>query len=116
MKKAVVFALLGILLLFGAGLVAGLKVFPPCDRILVDEPGAPPLAPGEMSWDTYKKTKLALGAFDLVNGLTKHELETLHTNNSLGFYYLVGCLWLVLGLRPWTRWANQKGKTSGLRR
>jgi hypothetical protein len=59
----------------------------------------PPLPPGEMSWNTYKKIKLALGAFDLVNGLTKQELETLHTDNRLGFYFLLVCLWLALGLR-----------------
>jgi hypothetical protein len=99
MKKAVVFTLLGFFLLFGAGLVAGLHVFDPWDRILVDKAAAPPPAPGEMSWNTYKKIKLALGPFDLVNGLTKHDLETIHTGNSLSFYYLLACLWLVLGLR-----------------
>ena len=108
MKKAVAFTLLGIVLLFGVSLLAGLKVFQPWDRILVDRPGDPPLAPGEMSWNTYKKTKLALGSFDLVNGLTKHDLETMNTNNSLGFYFLVGCLWMVLGLRLWKRWAKQQ--------
>jgi hypothetical protein len=99
MKKAVVCALAGIILLFGVGLVAGLHVFAPWDRILADKPGDPLLAPGEMSWNTYKKTKLALGSFDLVNGLTKHDLETMHTDNSLGFYYLLACLWLVVALR-----------------
>jgi len=99
MKKAVVCALLGLFLLFGAGLVAGLHVIEPQERLLVDNPADPPLAPGEMSWDTYKKIKLALGAFDLVNGLTKHELETLHTDNRLGFYFLVVSLWLALALR-----------------
>ena len=99
MKKAVLFTLLGIMLLFGAGLVVGRTLSDPRDRILVDKPGTPPPAPGEMSWDAYKKTKLALGSFDLVNGLTKHDMETLHVHNSLGFYYLVACLWLVLGLR-----------------
>jgi hypothetical protein len=34
-----------------------------------------------------------------VNGLTKQELETLHTDNRLGFYFLLVCLWLALGLR-----------------
>jgi hypothetical protein len=51
-----------------------------------------------------------------VNGLTKKDLETLNTSNSLGFYYLVGCLWLVLGFRLWNRWTNHKDKTAGLRR
>jgi hypothetical protein len=99
MKKAIAFILLGIVFLVGVGLMAGWHVFGPRDRILVDKPGYPPLAPAEMSWNAYKKTKLALGSFDLVNGLTKHDLETLHVHNNLGFYYLVACLWLVLGLR-----------------
>jgi hypothetical protein len=99
MKKAVIFTLLGIFLLFGISLVAGTKVFAPWYRILVDKPGTPPPAPGKMSWNTYKKVKLELGSFDLVNGLTKHDLETLDTERSLSFYYLVACLWLVVGLR-----------------
>jgi len=99
MKKAMVFAFFVLFSLFWVGLVTGLQAFEPWDRILADKPGNPPLAPGEMSWNAYKKTKLALGSFDLVNGLTKHDLETLHVHNNLGFYYLVGCLWLVLGLR-----------------
>lgn len=116
MKKAIVFALLGILVLFSAGLLAGLHVFEPWNRILVDKPGDPPPAPGEMSWNTYKKTKLALGSFDLANGFTKNDLETINTHNSVGFYFLLGCLWLVLGLRLVNRWTNHKDKTGGLRR
>jgi hypothetical protein len=99
MKKAVAFTLLGFFLLFGVSLVAGTRVFAPWYRILADKPGTPPPPPGEMSWNTYKKVKLELGSFDLVNGLTKHDLETIDTDRSLGFYYLLACLWLVLGLR-----------------
>lgn len=123
MNKVVVFTVLGIFLLFGASLVAGRHVFDPWQRLLVEPPpgapGAPDLAPGEMSWMTYKKVKLALGSFDLVNGLTKHELETIHTNRSLGFYYLLVCLWLVLGLglvfgRHWGRRKSWRpGATDG---
>jgi len=116
MKKAVAFTLLGIFVLFGISLVAGFKAFQPWERVLADQPGDPPPAPGEMSWNNYKKIKLALGSFDLVNGLTKKDLETLNTSNSLGFYYLVGCLWLVLGFRLWNRWSNHRDKTAGLRR
>jgi len=108
MKKAVAFTLLGFLLLFGVSLVASLHMFERYDRILVDKPGDPPLAPGEMSWNKYKKIKLALGSFDLVNGLTKHELETIDTGRSLGFYYLVACLWLILGMRFGFRWPHRK--------
>jgi hypothetical protein len=99
MKKAILFSLLGILLLFGAGLVAGLHVFAPWERLLQDQPGTPPPRQGEMTWNTYKKIKLALGSLDLVNGLTKSDLETMNADNSLGFYYLVACLWLVVALR-----------------
>ncbi len=99
MKKAVVFALFGIFSLFWVGLVSGLQVFEPWDRILADRPGTPPPAPGEMSWNSYKKVKLALRSFDLVNGLTKHDLETMNSDPSLGFYSAMACLWLALALR-----------------
>ncbi|MEJ2672963.1 MAG: hypothetical protein P8168_12345 [Deltaproteobacteria bacterium] len=99
MKKAVLFILLGIFLLFGVSLLANFHMFQRLHSVLADKPGDPPPAPGTMSWNTYKRVKLELGSFDLVNGLTKHELETLSAENNLGFYYLVGCLWLVLGLR-----------------
>jgi hypothetical protein len=99
MKKAVAFSLLGLLLLFGAGLAAGSQVFAPWERYLAEQPGDPPPAPGEMSWNSYKKTKLALGSFDLVNGLTKHDLETIGADRSLGFGFLLVCLWLALGMR-----------------
>jgi len=110
MKKAVAFTLLGFFLLFGVSLVASLRMFQRYDRILVDKPGDPPLGQGEMSWNTYKKIKLALGSFDLVNGLTKHELETLDTGRSLGFYYLVACLWLIVGMRLRFWWPHRKIK------
>jgi hypothetical protein len=108
MKKAVAFTLLGFFLLSGVSLVARLHVFQRHD--LVDKPGDPAPGPGEMSWNTYKRVKLALGSFDLVNGLTKHELETIDTGRSLGFYYLVACLWLVLGMRFGFRWPHRKIK------
>jgi 4-amino-4-deoxy-L-arabinose transferase-like glycosyltransferase len=110
MKKAVIFTLLGFFLLFGVSLVAGTMVFAPWYRILVDKPGTPSPPPGEMSWNTYKKVKLELGSFDLVNGLTKHDLETLDTARSLSFYYLVACLWLVVGMRFGFRWPHRKIK------
>jgi len=99
MKKAVIFTLLGIFLLFGVSLIAGLQVFDQGDRILADKPGDTLLAPGEMSWQSYKKIKLAMGSFDLANGLTKADLETMDTARSLGFYGLMACIWLVMALR-----------------
>jgi hypothetical protein len=99
MKKAVIFTLLGFFLLFGVSLAANDYMFKRLGRILVNKPGDPSTPAGEMSWNAYKKIKLTLGSFDLVNGLTKHDLDTLNTEDSLGFYYLIACLWLVLGLR-----------------
>ena len=96
--------------MFGVSLVASLHMFQRYDRILVDKPGDPLPGPGEMSWNTYKKIKLTLGSFDLVNGLTKHELETIDTGRSLGFYYLVACLWLIVGMRLRFRWPHKKIK------
>jgi hypothetical protein len=99
LKKVIVFSLLGILLLSGVGLVVHFRMFAPWERLLAEKPAGPSPAPGEMSWSAYKKTELELGSFDLVNGLTKHDLETIGAKRGLGFYYLVGCLWLAVGLR-----------------
>jgi hypothetical protein len=80
--------------------VSGLEVFEPWYRFSINSQVTPPSAPGEMSWDSYKKIKLAFGSFDLFNGLTKQDLETMkNADPSLGFYYLMACLWLALGLR-----------------
>ena len=98
MKKAVLSILLGIFLLFGVSLVANFHMFRHINRILVDKTEPPP-APGEMSWKTYKRVKLELGSFDLVNGLTKHDMDAMRADNNVGFYYLIACLWLVLGMR-----------------
>jgi hypothetical protein len=97
MKKAVLFTLLSIFLLFGVGALARMEVFPHYQP--VNPRTEPPTAPGEMSWNTYNKAKMALGSFDLVNGLTRHDLETLDTHRSFSFYYLVACLWLAAGMR-----------------
>jgi hypothetical protein len=98
MKKVVLTILLGIFLLFGVGLVANFEMFRHITRVSVDKT-EPPAAAGEMSWKTYKRVKLELGSFDLVNGLTKNDLDAMRADKNLSFYYLMGCLWLVLGLR-----------------
>jgi hypothetical protein len=97
MKKAVIFTLLGIFLLFGVGALARMEVFPHYQP--VNPRTESPTAPGEMSWNTYNRAKMALGSFDLVNGLTRQDLETLDSHRSLSFYYLVACLWLAAGMR-----------------
>jgi hypothetical protein len=97
MKKAVIFSLLGIFLLFAAGALARIEILPnyqPVNRL-----AEPPTAPGEMSWNTYNKVRMAMGSFDLVNGLTRQDLESLDSHRSLSFYYLVACLWLAAGMR-----------------
>jgi hypothetical protein len=109
MKKAVLFTLLGIFLLFGAGALARMEIFPhyqPINRLT-----EPPTAPGEMSWNTYNKAKMALGSFDLVNGLTRQDLETLDSHRSFSFYYLVACLWLAAGMRFKFRRAHHRKAT-----
>jgi hypothetical protein len=111
MKKAVIFTLLGLVLLFGVSLVASFYMFQRYDRILAEQPGDPQPPPGQMSWKSYKKIRLALGSFDLVNGLTKNDLDTMHAGNHEGFYYLIGCLWLVLGLRFGLRRPRSKAKS-----
>jgi hypothetical protein len=98
MKKAVLITLMGIFLLFGVGLVAYFHMFQHLNHILADMPGDPRPAPGEMSWNAYKKVRIEIGSFDLANGLTKHDLEAMGADNNVGFYYLMGCLWLVFGL------------------
>jgi hypothetical protein len=98
MKKAVLIILLGIFLLFGVGLVANFYMFQHLNHVLADKPGDPPPAPGKMSWNAYKKVEIEIGSFDLVNGLTKRDLESMRADNNVGFYYLLACLWLVFGL------------------
>jgi hypothetical protein len=97
MKKAVLFTLLGIFLLSAAGALARMEILPryqPINRL-----AEPPTAPGEMTWNTYNKAKMALGSFDLVNGLTRQDVETLDSHRSFSFYYLVACIWLAAGMR-----------------
>ena len=106
MKKAVFFTLLSIFLLFAAGALARIKGFPHYQTANLHT--EPPTAPGEMSWNTYNKVKMSMGSFDLVNGLTRHDIEALDAHRSLSFYYLVGCLWLAAGMRLKFRRSRQR--------
>jgi len=113
MKKAVLSILLGIFLLFGVGLVANFEMFRHITPASVDK-GDPPPAPGEMSWKTYKRVKQELGSFDLVNGLTRHDLDAMRADDNVGFYYLIACLWLVVGMRLGLRRpAKKPGPSAG---
>lgn len=103
MNKMVLFFLAGITLLFIGGLYAGFQVFEPWERILA-EPVSPDLPPGvtptEMTWKGYRKVKLAFNSFDLANGLTKTDLESMsQANGAVGFYFLLAGLGLCIGLR-----------------
>jgi|UniRef100_A0A7C5ELS7 hypothetical protein len=103
MNKMVLIFLAGITLLFIGGLYAGFQVFEPWERLLAEPvptlkvPGA---ADTEMTWKGYRKVKLAFGSFDLANGLTKNDLETMsQANGAVGFYFLLASLGLCIGLR-----------------
>lgn len=103
MKKMVLFFLAGLVLLFLGGLVAGFHVFEPWERLLAEPAPSPQVSdtfPTEMSWKGYRKVKLAFGSFDLANGLTKNDLETMSQgNHAFGFYFLLASLGLCIGLR-----------------
>jgi len=103
MNKMVLFFLGGLALLFLGGLVAGFHVFEPWERLLAEPVSvtpAPDTIPQEMSWKGYRKVKLAFGSFDLANGLTKNDLETMSQGSqAFGFYFLLACLGLCIGLR-----------------
>jgi hypothetical protein len=55
--------------------------------------------PEKISWAEYKKLKITCSSFDLMAGLTKKELENLPEHRSFAFYWLLGCLLLLLGFR-----------------
>lgn len=101
-NKMTLLFLSGIFLLFVGGLLAGLKVYGPAERGLAES--APvrmgETRPGQMSWEGYQRTKLALRSFDLANGLSKKDLEFMsQKGKSLGFFFLLACVGLCLGLK-----------------
>ncbi|MEW6388327.1 MAG: hypothetical protein AB1491_12495 [Thermodesulfobacteriota bacterium] len=63
--------------------------------------GGSALAQGEaFSFKEYKEMKIAFGSFDLFNGLTFVEIETLASRNLTFFFgFLILCLWVSTFLR-----------------
>ena len=63
--------------------------------------GGSALAQGEIfSFKDYKEMKIAFGSFDLFNGLTFGEIETLASRNLTFFFgFLILCLWVNTFLR-----------------
>jgi len=48
----------------------------------------------------FRKARLALSSFDLIGGLTNQDLETIpNLNRFFPFFFLLVCLWLILGLK-----------------
>ncbi len=101
-NKMVLVFLAGMTLLFVGGLWAGFQVFEPWERVPAEP--VPALTSGEvtsdLTWKGYRMVKLAFVSFDLANGLTKQDIETMsHGNKSVGFYFLLASLGLCIGLR-----------------
>jgi hypothetical protein len=49
----------------------------------------------------FSRMKQAFASFDLVGGLTEQDLDnmTLTSRRFAAFFFLLACLWLVLGLK-----------------
>ena len=106
MRTMTIIVLLGLTLLFLGSLYIGPKVFSSYERSLDSqlsqaEQTAPPDKAKEVRKRVnYRKVRLALSSFDLVGGLTNHDLETIPTfNRFFPFFYLIACFWLILGLK-----------------
>ncbi len=95
MSKVRIYTLLGFFLLFGVILVAREKIV--THRGL--KTAATQKSVDQMGWKEYQNIKQSMSSFDLANGLTMNDLTSLSFRRSLSFYYLLACLWLVVGLR-----------------
>lgn len=98
MKQALLFTL-GVLILFGLGLVAGRQVFTPIEQRLVEEAVTSPENSAAAQMADYKRQKLAFISFDLFNGLSRKDIEALPDQRALSFYGLVAALMAVVLLR-----------------
>jgi hypothetical protein len=98
MAKGVAVILIGLVILSLFSIVAGQRVFPPAERNLYR--GGEVQSEHLKEKSDLRKIRLAFSSFDLVAGLTNHELETLPTNDQTFFFlYLLACLWLLWGLK-----------------
>ncbi|MBW1992095.1 MAG: hypothetical protein JRI59_08280 [Deltaproteobacteria bacterium] len=106
MKKATTIILVGIVLLFLGGLVAGQRIFPAHERSLAplthDQTAnlSPAAVKAMEKHDNLWKARLAFSSFDLLAGFSSQELENLPALNLIyPFAVLMACLWLVVGLK-----------------
>ncbi|MEJ2068855.1 MAG: hypothetical protein P8X65_03075 [Syntrophobacterales bacterium] len=106
MRTMTIIVLAGLVLLFLGSLFIGPKVFSSYERSLdsqlsqAEKTLPPAIAKQVRKRVNYRKVRLALSSFDLVGGLTNHDLEAIPTySRAFSFYFLLACLWLVLGLR-----------------
>jgi hypothetical protein len=95
MTKVTIYTLLGILLLFSVIQLAREKVAARRGVKIVSAQKSV----DQMSWREYLNIKQSMSSFDLANGLTMNDLISLSFKRGLSFYYLLACLWLVMGLR-----------------
>ena len=105
MWKMTSIIILGLVLLFLGSLFIGKKVFSPYERSLDSqlrqaEQNSPQTAEAVRKQVYFRKARLALSSFDLVGGLTTHDLETIPSISlTFPFFYLLACFWLILGLK-----------------
>jgi hypothetical protein len=105
MWKMTLIIMSGLVLLSLGSLYIGPKVFSSYEHSLDGqlsqaEQTSPQTAEAIRKRVQIRKARLAVSSFDLVGGLTSHELETIPTLNlAFPFFYLLACFWLILGLR-----------------
>jgi len=97
-KPAVAF-LAFMMLLGGAGLVAGRQVFAPWERVLSpaepQDPSTSALMSPAMDEKQYKKIRLAFNSFDLAGGLTRSDWEAIPSQNTFFFAFLLVCVGIL---------------------
>ena len=106
MRAMTIVILAALVLLFLGSLFIGPRVFSSYERNLdqqlsqAEQTSSPETYHQVRKRVNFRKVRLALSSFDLVGGLTNHDLETIPTySRFFPFLYLLACIWLILGLR-----------------
>jgi len=106
MRAMTIVILSALVLLFLGSLFIGPQVFSSYERNLdqqlsqAEQTSSPEAYQQVRKRVNFRKVRLALSSFDLVGGLTNHDLETIPTySRFFPFLYLLACIWLILGLR-----------------
>ena len=100
MKAALIFCS-AMTLLFVVGLVAGQKVFkhhrykPEQVTQVHENVSTMPAGGSSLSERNYKRIRFSIMSFDLANGLTRSDFENMPSNLNVGFYLLIGGLFLA---------------------